>query len=159
MGYYDSEKNVKAYLEMADGYDGADLIAVLERYLPTGASVLELGMGPGKDLDLLIADCGCRVADFFLSAIRHLPSDIGYPQSDICTMKPLDLALRYMEIFFSGSDLEALRPLFADDLVFEGPFYTFDSAEAYLDALRNDPPEGMAYEFLAERGAVAAWYP
>ena len=65
------------------------------------------------------------------------------------TMKPLDLARRYMEIFFSGSDLEALYPLFADDLVFEGPFYTFDSAEAYLDSLRNDPPEDMTYELVA----------
>ncbi len=65
------------------------------------------------------------------------------------TMKPLDAALRYMGIFFSGSDLEALRPLFADDLIFEGPFYTFDSAEAYLDSLRDDPPEGMTYDILA----------
>ena len=53
MGYFDSEENVDAYMAMADGYDGADLIALLARYLPEGSSVLELGMGPGKDLDLL----------------------------------------------------------------------------------------------------------
>ena len=53
MGYFDSKENVDAYIAMADGYDGADLIALLGRYLPEGSSVLELGMGPGKDLDLL----------------------------------------------------------------------------------------------------------
>ena len=53
MGYFDNEANVDAYMAMADGYDGAELIALLARYLPEGSSVLELGMGPGKDLDLL----------------------------------------------------------------------------------------------------------
>ncbi len=53
MGYFDSEENVDAYIAMADGYDGAELIALFARYLPEGSSVLELGMGPGKDLDLL----------------------------------------------------------------------------------------------------------
>ncbi len=38
---------------MAAGYDGRELIAALTNYLPAGAEVLELGMGPGVDLDLL----------------------------------------------------------------------------------------------------------
>lgn len=38
---------------MAKGYNGRELIAVLNKYLPAGAMVLELGMGPGKDLNLL----------------------------------------------------------------------------------------------------------
>ena len=63
-------------------------------------------------------------------------------------MTPLDLARRYLEIFYSGSDIDALRPLFADDLSFEGPFYTFDTAEAYLDSLRAAPPEGMTYDVI-----------
>ncbi len=56
MGFYDDEKNVQSYLEMAEGYDGAELIQILRNYLPTGATVLELGMGPGKDLDILGQD-------------------------------------------------------------------------------------------------------
>ncbi len=63
-------------------------------------------------------------------------------------MRPLALALKYMEIFYGGSDIEALRPLFAKDLTFEGPFFTFDSADAYLDSLRKDPPEGLDYELI-----------
>lgn len=53
MGYYHNEENVQQYIAMADGYDGRDLVAKLTEYLPAGSSVLELGMGPGKDLALL----------------------------------------------------------------------------------------------------------
>ena len=53
MGYFDEQKNIDEYIRMAEGYDGRALITVLNSHLPTGSSVLELGMGPGKDLDLL----------------------------------------------------------------------------------------------------------
>jgi SAM-dependent methyltransferase len=53
MDYYDDSKNVQEYIQMAEGYDGRTLVEVLARHLTTGATVLELGMGPGKDLDLL----------------------------------------------------------------------------------------------------------
>lgn len=53
MGYFDDRKRAEEYIEMAVGYDGRDLIEVLKEYLPEGASLLELGMGPGTDLDLL----------------------------------------------------------------------------------------------------------
>lgn len=53
LDYYDNEKNVEDYIKMAEGYDGKLLIDALTKYLPEGSSVLELGMGPGKDLELL----------------------------------------------------------------------------------------------------------
>ena len=53
MDYFDDEKNVTKYIEMAAGYDGGELIDILQKYLPPGSSVLEIGMGPGKDLELL----------------------------------------------------------------------------------------------------------
>ena len=53
MGYFDERKNVEDHIRMAAGYDGRELIAVLKQYLPAGSTVLELGMGPGMDLDLL----------------------------------------------------------------------------------------------------------
>ena len=53
MGYYDDPKNVDEYIDMAEGFDGRELIAVLRQHLPEGATVLELGMGPGKDLEIL----------------------------------------------------------------------------------------------------------
>jgi len=53
MGFFDNNDNVQEYIKMAEGYDGSDLIRVLRKYLPEGSTLLELGMGPGKDLDIL----------------------------------------------------------------------------------------------------------
>jgi len=53
MGYYDNKENVEQYIQMAEGYNGQELIDILRKYLPDGSSVLELGMGPGTDLLLL----------------------------------------------------------------------------------------------------------
>jgi cyclopropane fatty-acyl-phospholipid synthase-like methyltransferase len=38
---------------MAEGYDGRELVDALSKYLASGSTVLELGMGPGKDLEIL----------------------------------------------------------------------------------------------------------
>jgi cyclopropane fatty-acyl-phospholipid synthase-like methyltransferase len=53
MSYFDDRECAKEYIKMAEGYDGRELIEVLREHLPKGASLLELGMGPGTDLDLL----------------------------------------------------------------------------------------------------------
>ena len=53
MGYFDSEKNVQGYINMVKEYDGTDLINILRKYLQKDSTVIELGMGPGKDLDIL----------------------------------------------------------------------------------------------------------
>ena len=51
--YYNNRKNALDYIKMAMPYDGRLLIRKLVKHLNEGASILELGMGPGKDLDLL----------------------------------------------------------------------------------------------------------
>jgi SAM-dependent methyltransferase len=53
MGYFDTDEGVNEYIQMAEGYDGRELVEILQKYVPSGSSVLELGMGPGKDLALL----------------------------------------------------------------------------------------------------------
>ena len=53
MGFFDTEKGVQEYIKMAEGYDGAELIEILQEFVPDNSTVLELGMGPGKDLDIL----------------------------------------------------------------------------------------------------------
>jgi cyclopropane fatty-acyl-phospholipid synthase-like methyltransferase len=53
MEYFKNEKHVSEYIKMIEGYDGRDLIEILKRYLKPKSTVLELGMGPGKDLDIL----------------------------------------------------------------------------------------------------------
>ena len=63
-------------------------------------------------------------------------------------MAPLDLALKYMEIFYSDTDIEALGQILAKSFTFEGPLFQFDSAEDYLDSLRGDAREGLAYDLI-----------
>ena len=53
MGFFDTEQGVNEYIKLAEGYDGAELIKILQKVLPEKSTVLELGMGPGKDLDIL----------------------------------------------------------------------------------------------------------
>jgi len=63
-------------------------------------------------------------------------------------MKPLELAKRYMEIFFSGVNFDELGKLFAKDFTFVGPFYRFESAEAYINSLKSDPPKDLKYKIM-----------
>ena len=63
-------------------------------------------------------------------------------------MEPLELALRYMEIFYSGENLEELHDIFGENFSFEGPFATFDSASDYIGSLCADPPRHCSYKLL-----------
>jgi hypothetical protein len=53
-----------------------------------------------------------------------------------------------MACVFKTGDLEALRKIFSDDLKFSGPFYNFDSADDYVNALRNNPPKNFKYKII-----------
>lgn len=90
MGFFDTEEGVRKYLEMVEGYDGAALIAVLRRHLPEGSSVLELGMGPGKDLDLLRASfeaTGSDASTAFLDLYRRRMPDADLLPLDAVTLE------------------------------------------------------------------------
>ena len=63
-------------------------------------------------------------------------------------MKPRELALRYMASFFGETPLTDMRSLLAEDFTFRGPFYEFDSAQAYIEALVSDPPRDARYQLL-----------
>ncbi len=49
--FFEREDNVKQYIEMTADYDGSWFFEQFTRYIPTTHKALELGMGPGKDLD------------------------------------------------------------------------------------------------------------
>lgn len=81
MTFYDDPKNAEDYIKLAKGYDGAKLIALLEPQLAKGASVLELGMGPGVDLDLLAKRykvTGSDYSAYFLDRYKE-----QHPDSDL----------------------------------------------------------------------------
>lgn len=85
MSFYDDEKTALQYIEMADGYDGRELIEVLKLHLPVGSSVLEIGMGPGVDLNLLktyFKATGSDYSQFFLNRYRGSNPDCDLIQLD-----------------------------------------------------------------------------
>ena len=99
MGFYDDEENVEAYVQMAEGYDGRELVDVLKKHLPLGSTVLELGMGPGKDLALLgeaYAATGSDSSEVFLRRYRQEHADADLLLLDAVT---LATARRFDAIF------------------------------------------------------------
>lgn len=50
MGFFDSSENVEEYIRMTEGYDFSFVFEKLLVNLIEGSSLLEIGMGPGKDL-------------------------------------------------------------------------------------------------------------
>jgi len=49
--FFLNEDNVKQYLDMTAEYDGKWFFEQFKKYIPKNNRVLELGMGPGKDLE------------------------------------------------------------------------------------------------------------
>lgn len=89
MGYFDELDNVKGYLKMAEGYDGRELIDHLKDLLEAGSSVLELGMGPGKDLDILKETynvTGSDISEVFLELYREREPDADLLKLDAITL-------------------------------------------------------------------------
>ena len=89
MGYYDTEEGVDEYVKMAEGYDGRALVEVLKKYLTRNATVLELGMGPGKDLDILSESfqvTGSDSSQVFLERYRERNAGADLVLLDAVTM-------------------------------------------------------------------------
>lgn len=90
--YYNSKQNVLNYIKMAEPYNGQILIDRLEEHLQPGSSVLELGMGPGKDMDILEKKykvTGSEISKVFLDLYREknpeadlLLLDAGKPETN-----------------------------------------------------------------------------
>lgn len=90
MGFYDTKKGVEEYVEMAKGYDGKELIEVLKKYLAKGSTVLELGMGPGVDLEILGKDYKATGSDFsqvFLDRYKEKHPNADVLISDAVTLE------------------------------------------------------------------------
>ncbi|MCH9658158.1 class I SAM-dependent methyltransferase [archaeon] len=90
MGLFDTVNGVEQYIKMAEGYDGAELIKILQKYLPENSTVLEIGIGPGKDMDILkksYAVTGSDNSQVFLDKYRKTHQDIDLLLLDAVTME------------------------------------------------------------------------
>lgn len=107
MEFYTSEKGVADYIKMADGYDGKALIAELRQHLEPGATVLELGMGPGKDLDLLREHYTVTGSDFSNVFLERYRAE--YPDADLLQLDAVTIETdRHFDAIYSNKVLHHL---------------------------------------------------
>lgn len=104
MGYYNEGKNVRQYIQMAEGYDGEFIISRLKEYLPAGKTILELGMGPGKDLEILQRFYTVTGSDFsqvFVDLFRQ-----EHPDADLVLLDAVTLDIdRTFDAIYSNKVL------------------------------------------------------
>jgi len=53
MGYYETKKGILEYSKRSQKWGGIKLIKILKKHLPKNSILLEIGMGPGRDFDIL----------------------------------------------------------------------------------------------------------
>ena len=91
--YYGSRKNVEDYIQMAKPYNGKELIRQLKKYLEPGSKILELGTGPGKDMDILLKNyrvTGSDLSPVFLELYRERQPDSNLILLDARTLEITD---------------------------------------------------------------------
>ena len=89
VAYYHAEESVREYLQMADGYDGRELIDVLNKLPASDSTVLELGMGPGKAFEILSESfriTGSGSSELFLRRYRNIQRGADLVLLDAVTM-------------------------------------------------------------------------
>lgn len=87
---YLSAEGTERYVKMAEGYNGQLLIKQLKKHLAKESTVLELGMGPGVDLDLLKSHYTVTGSDYskmFLDRYRKTNPSADLFLLDAATMK------------------------------------------------------------------------
>jgi len=74
MGYYDTKKGIIEYSKRSQKWGGKKLFKILRKCLPKNSTLLEIGMGPGRDFDFLkkiYKATGSDKSKIFLNLYNH----------------------------------------------------------------------------------------
>jgi cyclopropane fatty-acyl-phospholipid synthase-like methyltransferase len=108
MNFFDDIDNINEYINMSMGYDGKELIEKLRLYLKPGSTLLELGMGPGKDLDILAETYKVTGSDFstlFIDLYRK-----SNPEADLLRLDAIELKTdRKFDSIYSNKVLHHIK--------------------------------------------------
>lgn len=102
------KENVEQYMEMVDSYEPTFIMSNLSKYLEKGSSLLELGMGPGKDLIILSRDykvVGSDNSNIFINKFKEKNTGIETMVVDAVEMN-LD---RKFDCIYSNKVLQHLN--------------------------------------------------
>ena len=89
MGYYDTPQGVEEYIKHSEKWDGKQLISILLMHLPESSTLLELGMGPGRDFDVLSKAykvTGSDASQVFLDRCKQKNKDVDLLKLDAVTI-------------------------------------------------------------------------
>ena len=89
VGHYDTKEGAEEYIKHSEKWDGKQLIKILIRHLPESSTLLELGIGPGRDLDVLskaYSVTGSDKSQVFLDRYRQKNKDIELLKLDAVTI-------------------------------------------------------------------------
>ncbi|MBL1213698.1 MAG: hypothetical protein D8M61_10165 [Ignavibacteriae bacterium] len=64
-------------------------------------------------------------------------------------MNSIELAEEYLNIFFQTQNFDELRKILHQNLEFIGPYYKFNSAEDYINSLKENPPYDCSYDIIS----------
>lgn len=108
--FYNDPEKVVGYIEMTKEFDGSSLIHILKGFLDPGARVLELGMGPGKDMDSLIEKgfgvTGSDISRPFLDLYLE-----KHPKADLMLLNAVSLDTdRKFDCIYSNKTMIHLNP-------------------------------------------------
>ena len=87
--YYHTKESVEEYMKAAEGFNGQKLIDKLINFLPKESVLLELGSGPGKDLEILSRKYTVIGSDFSKEFLQHLKAT--HPQGEFLELNAIDL--------------------------------------------------------------------
>jgi len=90
MSLYDDPEGVKTYIEMCDEYDGSQLYQALRQHLADNSTLLELGSGPGLDIEYLkqhYSVTGSDLSDEFLKVCKDKSPEIPFIKLDALKLK------------------------------------------------------------------------
>ncbi len=85
MEFYNDPKKVDEYEKMCDEYDGTEIYKVLSNHLKEDSSLLEIGCGPGNDIEYLqkhYSVTGSDLSDEFLKRCRERFKDLPFVKLD-----------------------------------------------------------------------------
>ena len=106
---FSTRKSAIEYILMSDGYDGRAIVEVLGKYLVPGSAVLEVGMGPGRDIPLLeerYRVTGSDISQAFIDLYREKNPDADLMLLDLLAME----TARRFDCVYSNKVLHYLDP-------------------------------------------------
>lgn len=89
MDFFDQKDNVEQYLKMTEAYLSQGYVDRLKEWFKPGSRLLELGMGPGKDLELMSRTfdvTGSDRSQIFIDLYKE-----KFPSSKLCLLDAVGL--------------------------------------------------------------------